>query len=55
MVFDHNKIIITSNNEVIRDDLTFTFPLFEIASCPTVKIEEVKMRRFNLIDRAIIK
>jgi hypothetical protein len=27
------------------------FPLFEIAACPTIKLSEIKARRFHIIDR----
>jgi len=30
-------------------------PVFEIASCPTIRLSDIKVRRFYIVDRAQIK
>ncbi len=52
---DVNAIVVSSNGAVpesrIKGD-RISVPEFEIVSNPTVRISEVKRRRFNVIDRA---
>lgn len=31
------------------------FPMFEISSCPTISLGEIKSRRFTLIDRSSMR
>lgn len=52
---DVAALVISSNGSVPESRVfgdRVTVPTFEIASNPTVKISEVKRRRFNVIDRA---
>jgi hypothetical protein len=55
---DVNAIVVSSNGAVpesrIKGD-RISVPEFEIVSNPTVRISEVKRRRFNVIDRAVQK
>ena len=56
--FEDDTIVITSNGEVIpKEKTTFhvTIPSFEVYSNPTIKISDVKKRRFNMIDRSVQK
>lgn len=55
--FQHDEIIITSDNKIgTLKKLSAVFrrvtvPTFEVYSNPTIKLGDVKARRFNLIDR----
>lgn len=51
--FKHNKIRISSRGKVSKGifGTRVTVPQFQIFSNPTIKISDVKSRRFNLIDR----
>lgn len=54
--FRHSKIVISSRGKVGKYSngmfgTRVTVPQFQIYSNPTIKISEVKRRRFNLIDR----
>ena len=57
--FFQDEIVITSGNRVISKDKLpptthrVTIPTFEIFTSPNIKIDDVKRRRFNLIDRAV--
>lgn len=58
--FEHDEIIITSGNETgccdkLKSTHQVIFPSFEIYSNPSVRIADVKRRRFPLIDRAVQK
>ncbi len=61
--FKHNHVIINSKNDIgTRDQLyrfkngtRVTIPAFTIMSNPTIKISDIKSRRFNIIDRSIQK
>ncbi len=58
--FDHDEVVITSGNETgsrdkVRSTQRIILPSFEIFSNPTVRIADVKRRRFPLIDRAVQK
>lgn len=59
--FEHDKIIIGPRGKVGKPagfrvfGQRLTIPAFEIVSTPTIHISEVKRRRFNLIDRVMIK
>jgi hypothetical protein len=55
-MFEDDEVVISSKNKIGKR--TFTFPAqrvivpeFEIYSNPTIKISDVKSRRFNIIDR----
>jgi hypothetical protein len=53
---EHDEIIITDTNEIgTKVNTGFAgkviMPLFEIVSTPTIRIGDVKRRRFSLIDR----
>ncbi len=55
---DVTAMVVSSNGAVQESRVMggrVTVPEFEIASRPTVRIREVKMRRFNVIDRAVQK
>jgi hypothetical protein len=57
-VFKHDSIIISPNDDVgERKDIAnrVTVPTFQIYSNPTVKLSDIKTRRFDLIDRAASK
>lgn len=62
-VFKHNHVIINSKNDIgTREQLIrlpngsrVTIPTFQIYSNPTVRIADVKSRRFNIIDRSLQK
>lgn len=55
--FQHDEIIITSDNKIgtlKKLSAVFrrvTMPTFDVYSNPTIKLGDVKARRFNLIDR----
>lgn len=50
--FKHNKIVISSRGDVGQRRLGSVFmPEFEVFSNPTVRISDVKQRRFSLIER----
>lgn len=56
--FEHDEIIISSNNTsgAKEEGLVarrVVFPTFEIFNTPTIKLQDVKSRRFSLIDREI--
>lgn len=54
--FQHNRLIIRSNGKPFRGRHgQVVIPDFEVYSSPTIKIGEVKRRRFNVIDRAVQK
>ena len=56
--YDHNRIIISPNDDIGERRLIanrVTVPQFEIFSNPTVRISDIKSRRFDLIDRAVSK
>jgi len=57
-LYGHNAVIITPHKKIGQRDkgsgifgTRVTVPTFEVVSNPTVKISEIKSRRFNLIDR----
>lgn len=55
---EHDAVVITSRNETgLKNKVKVfagrvTFPTFEIASSPTIRLSDIKSRRFNLIDRS---
>lgn len=55
---DVSAVVVSSNGSapesVVRGDRV-TIPEFEIVSNPTVRIREVRQRRFNVIERAVQK
>lgn len=57
--FQHDEVVITSDNKIgthTKFSAIFsrvTIPTFEVYSTPTIKLGDVKARRFNLIDRNI--
>jgi len=62
--FFQDEIVITSGNRVISKDKLppttrrlithwLTTPTFEMFTSPNIKIDDVKRRIFNLIDRAV--
>lgn len=55
--FQHNRYHIDSSGKAKRGirGRRVTIPKFEVYSNPTVRIKEVKQRRFNLIDRNVWK
>lgn len=55
-MFDHNEIIISSDNKTgrtatVRGAKRVVIPEFEVYKNPTIRLSDVKARRFNLIDR----
>lgn len=53
-VFKHNKFSINSEGKTVFYRYgRLILPPFEVFSNPTIKISDVKQRRFNLIDRAV--
>ena len=57
-VYCHDAIIITSRKRIGQRRVfgqRVTVPTFEVVSNPTVRLSDVKRRRFNIIDRAVQK
>jgi hypothetical protein len=54
-MFDHNEVVINDHDEIGPPSyLSFgrvVVPEFEIVRNPTIRISDVKSRRFSLIDR----
>ena len=57
--YAHDAVVINSRGQTSRKEIfsfpglrKVIFPTFEIVSNPTIRIDDVKRRRFNLIDRA---
>lgn len=53
-----DEIVITSGNKVISRDKLFLYvklPAFETFSSPSIKIDDIKQRKFNMIDGAVQK
>lgn len=56
--FEHDKIVVGSNGKVARTGIwgrRVVIPNFEVFQNPTIRIDDVKQRRFSLIDRAVQK
>jgi hypothetical protein len=53
--FHHKFYRIDKNGKAGRRRNRVTLPSFEVYSSPTIKISDVKQRRFNLIDRDVRK
>jgi hypothetical protein len=51
----HNQFRITKDGKAGKNNDRVIIPPFEVFSSPTIKIDEVKRRRFNLIDRSVQK
>ena len=43
------KILNTRKNRVFGERVTI--PMFEMIDCPTIRIADIRRRRFNIIDR----
>lgn len=57
-VFKHDSIVISPNDDIgERRNIVnrVTVPTFQIYSNPTIKLSDIKSRRFDLIDRAVSK
>lgn len=54
-MFDHNEVIINDHDEIGPTSYLFgdrvVVPEFEIYQNPTIRISDIKSRRFSLIDR----
>lgn len=61
IAFKHNKLIINSNGKPGKESTLrglarkVIFPSFEIVNSPSIRISDVKKRRFKVIDRAVQK
>lgn len=53
--FKHDKLVIRSNGKAGKKFGRVMMPTFEVVQNPTIRISDVKQRRFNLIDRAAQK
>jgi hypothetical protein len=47
--------IVHRKGRLLKPFLRITFPQFELYSNPTIKLSDVKRRRFNIIDRKVQK
>lgn len=50
--FVHDEIIISSNGKIGQRG-QLSFPKFEIINNPTIKLSDIKQRRFSLIERTM--
>lgn len=58
--YKHDKILVSSRGQTyVRGTFPSIrrvhFPLFEVAANPTIRLADVKRRRFDLIDRSNVK
>lgn len=52
--YQHDNIFIDDEDEIVKQDFPagrVVLPEFEIYANPTIRIDDVKKRRFSLIDR----
>src|ERR1700722_1836187 len=49
--FKHHQFRITKNGKAGKNNNRVMMPSFEVFSSPTIKLDDVKRRRFNLIGR----